>query len=66
MAEILGGSYVPKVASNCSTINGCFGAVAALHFQFRNHRYVPVAADNARICGWFEAKRKTSPETCSC
>src|SRR5699024_9903585 len=27
---------------------------------------VGVRLDNARICGWFGAQRKTSPGTCAC
>jgi hypothetical protein len=37
---------VPKVASNCSTTNGCFGAIAALHFQSSNYRFVPRLCEN--------------------
>jgi hypothetical protein len=32
---------VPNVASNCSTINGCYGAKTDLHFQSSNYRFVP-------------------------
>jgi hypothetical protein len=31
----------PKVANNCSTLNDCFGAKAALQFQFSYYRFVP-------------------------
>ena len=37
------GSYVPKVAYNCSTINGRFGAISALHSLPRNYRLVLTA-----------------------
>jgi hypothetical protein len=40
----LGVRNVPKVASNCSTTNDCFGAIAALHFQSKNYRFTPFAA----------------------
>jgi hypothetical protein len=34
-------SLVPKVANNCSTINGCFGAIAALAMNISYTRFVP-------------------------
>jgi hypothetical protein len=34
---------VPKVSSNCSTINDSYGAVAAVSESQENFRYVPEA-----------------------
>jgi hypothetical protein len=34
-------SNVPKVASNCSSLNGCFGAVAAVSETQDDFRFVP-------------------------
>jgi hypothetical protein len=38
------GACLPKVASNYPNINDGFGAKAALHFQFTDYRFVPIAA----------------------
>ena len=47
---------VPKVANNCSTKNDRFGAIAALHFQSSNYRYVQKVASNyATINGGYGA-----------
>jgi len=42
----MNGSNVPKVASNCSTINGGLGAVAAVEFELVYGSNVPFAAVN--------------------
>ena len=41
---IFNGRNVPKVASNCSTTNDCFGAVAAVSETQDAFRFVPRVA----------------------
>ena len=43
------GQECAEVASNHPNINGCYGAIAALHFQFRNYRCVPKVGSSCSI-----------------